>query len=112
MFEESDSDRVIVSEGPATLRIAAHGVGYLTLNTPESANCLNNEMLKAMYDALMYCLGDSQLRVLVLSGKGKNFCAGGDIKTFTAKGEDLPFYIRQATGYLQQVVSLILHQPE
>jgi 2-(1,2-epoxy-1,2-dihydrophenyl)acetyl-CoA isomerase len=42
---------------------------------------------------------------LLLTGEGKNFCAGGDVHTFALKGEKLPDYIRQATAYLQNAVA-------
>jgi 2-(1,2-epoxy-1,2-dihydrophenyl)acetyl-CoA isomerase len=99
---------VLVGAGPVRLTLDAHGIAELTLNTPDTANCLNNEMLMAMGDTLMICHGEPRLRVLILSGAGKNFCAGGDIKTFTAQGDNLPFYIRQATNYLQAVVNSIM----
>ncbi len=108
MKDSKDKKDVIIEDGPVLLSIDSLGVGYLSLNTPETANCLNNEMLTAMTDALMYCHGDKRLRALVLRGNGKNFCAGGDIKTFIAKGDDLPFYVRQATNYLQNVVGLLI----
>lgn len=108
MKNKSGNNEIIIDSGPVILALSENGIATLTLNTPETANCLNNEMLIAMRDALMLCHGEKRLRVLVLNGKGKNFCAGGDIKTFIEKGEDLPFYIRQATSYLQSVVSLLI----
>jgi 2-(1,2-epoxy-1,2-dihydrophenyl)acetyl-CoA isomerase len=42
---------------------------------------------------------------VLITGEGKNFCAGGDVHTFLSKGEDLPYYIRVATGYLQLVAA-------
>ncbi len=103
----------LITEGPVLLSLNSNGVAELTLNTPETANCLNNEMLIAMSEALMICHGESRLRALILKGAGKNFCAGGDIKTFTAQGDNLPYYIRQATNYLQSVASSLirLHVP-
>lgn len=108
MENKSGNAETIIDSGPVLLTLNDDGVATLTLNTPETANCLNNEMLIAMRDALMICHGEKRLRVLVLNGKGKNFCAGGDIKTFIEKGEDLPLYIRQATNYLQSVVGLLI----
>ena len=56
----------------------------------------------------MVCHGQPDLRVLLLSGEGTNFCAGGDIRAFASKGEKLPDYIRQATAYLQNAVTGLL----
>ena len=57
--------------------------------------------LKALYDAIMRLHGEPGARAVLLSGNGKNFCAGGDVKTFASKGEALPDYLRQATQWLQ-----------
>ena len=47
-------------------------------------------------------------RLLLLSGEGPNFCAGGDVKTFAARGEGLPDYLREATSWLQTCVQGLL----
>ncbi len=41
------------------------------------------------------------VRVVLLTGEGRNFCAGGDIHTFESKGAELPDYLREATAWLQ-----------
>ena len=99
---------ILVDSGPVRLALSDNGVGELTLNTPETANCLNNEMLIALSDALMMCHGEPRLRVLILKGAGKNFCAGGDLKTFISKGDELPSYMRQATRHLSVVVNSMI----
>ena len=42
---------------------------------------------------------------MLITGEGANFCAGGDVHTFLAKGEQLPAYIRVATAYLRLVAT-------
>ena len=59
----------------------------------------------------MTATGRPELRVLLLTGEGKNFCAGGDVKTFAAKGEALPDYLREATAWLQNVAAALLALP-
>jgi 2-(1,2-epoxy-1,2-dihydrophenyl)acetyl-CoA isomerase len=56
----------------------------------------------------MACHGRSDVRVALISGKGKNFCAGGDVHTFASKGEGMPDYIRVATAWLQNAVTGLL----
>ncbi len=111
MTAESDTYNTLISEGPALLTLASSGVGELTLNTPDTANCLNSEMLTAMAGALATCREEPSLRALVLRGAGKNFCAGGDIKTFIEKGQELPKYIRGATTQLADVVTAMIRLP-
>jgi 2-(1,2-epoxy-1,2-dihydrophenyl)acetyl-CoA isomerase len=52
--------------------------------------------------------GQPELRVLLITGEGPNFCAGGDVKTFASKGAALPDYLREATSWLQVCVQGLL----
>lgn len=99
----------LVAEGPALLDLAPGGIGHIQLNRPESANGLNIEMLEGMHTVLKACAGEPRIRVVLLSGKGANFCAGGDVHVFASKGEALPYYIRQATSLLQVVIGALIH---
>ncbi|MDI3258149.1 MAG: enoyl-CoA hydratase-related protein [Sinobacteraceae bacterium] len=100
---------ILVAEGQALLHLQGNGVAVLQMNRPETANSLDMAMLEALRDALRKCMGEPRLRVVLLSGRGPNFCAGGDVRTFAAKGEELPYYVRQATALLQEVISLLIH---
>ena len=95
--------RSLISDGLVLLDLA-DGVAHLRLNRPDAANGMSVDLLKALYDAIMLCHGEPDVRVLLLTGEGKNFCAGGDVQAFAARGEALPDYVRQATAYLQDAV--------
>ena len=56
------------------------GVATLTLNRPESLNALTVEMGKELNDAIEAVKADLGSRVLVLTGAGRAFCAGEDVK--------------------------------
>jgi 2-(1,2-epoxy-1,2-dihydrophenyl)acetyl-CoA isomerase len=99
---------VLIAEGPALLELHADGVAHVRLNRPDAANGLNLELLKALHETLMQVHGDGRVRAVLLTGAGKNFCAGGDVHAFLAKGEALPDYIRMATSYLQIVAALLM----
>src|SRR6516225_11387865 len=96
-----------IDTGPLLLDIE-DGIAQLRLNRPDAANGMSAELLSALCDAIMVCHGEADLRVVLLSGEGKNFCAGGDVRAFASKGEKLPDYIRQATAYLQNAVTGLL----
>ena len=98
----------VIDHGPVLLQIE-DGVAHLRLNRPDVANGMNVELLKALCDAIMVCHGAPDVRVVLLTGEGKNFCAGGDVHTFASKGEQLPDYLRQATAYLQTAVARLIH---
>ncbi|NMO01442.1 enoyl-CoA hydratase/isomerase family protein [Gordonia sp. TBRC 11910] len=86
----------------------ADGIGRIRLNRPEAANGLDVDLLKELNEAILRCHGAPDVRVVVLTGAGKNFCAGGDVKTFASKGEALPDYLREATAWLQIATASLL----
>jgi len=57
----------------------ADGVLTLTLNRPDRLNAIDMEMLDALTAALESAAGDAEVRVIVLAGAGRAFCAGADI---------------------------------
>jgi 2-(1,2-epoxy-1,2-dihydrophenyl)acetyl-CoA isomerase len=63
---------------------AKDGVATVTLNRPDAANALNNAMAEELQDALKQVAGDPALRAVLLTGAGKAFCAGQDLKDFTS----------------------------
>jgi enoyl-CoA hydratase len=67
-----------------------HGrVEVLTLNRPESANAMDGELLTALGDALDELEEDGDVRVVVLTGAGRHFCGGMDLRAFS-EGADGP----------------------
>lgn len=58
---------------------------WLSLNNPEQSNAISLEMVDSLTRVLMQADFDPAIRVIVLSGEGKNFCAGGDIKAMKEK---------------------------
>lgn len=58
----------------------AHKIATLTLNRPEHLNTFHNGMLADWAAALRECQADDGVNVVVLTGAGRVFCAGGDVK--------------------------------
>ncbi len=74
------------------------GVGILTLNRPDEMNALNGQMAQDLLDAAITCDGDPAIRAVLITGAGKMFSAGGDLKEFSAQGDGLrAFVVRMAT---------------
>ena len=59
-------------------------LAHLTMNSPERLNALSDDMLAALRDEFTRLMDDTAIRVVVLSGAGKAFCAGHDLKEMTA----------------------------
>ncbi len=55
------------------------GVQGLTLNRPKKRNALNGDLVSALSDALARAAADDDVRVILLRGEGKDFCAGADL---------------------------------
>jgi 2-(1,2-epoxy-1,2-dihydrophenyl)acetyl-CoA isomerase len=81
------------------------GVAHITLNRPDAANSVNLELAKDLLDAALRCEEDPAVRAVVLSGTGKMFCSGGDLKSFGAQGSQLPRYLKDVTTHLHAAVS-------
>ncbi|WP_121065012.1 enoyl-CoA hydratase [Chachezhania antarctica] len=58
-------------------------IAHLHMNAPERLNALSDEMLADLADAFAALKDDTTIRVVILSGEGKAFCAGHDLKQMT-----------------------------
>jgi 2-(1,2-epoxy-1,2-dihydrophenyl)acetyl-CoA isomerase len=72
-----------------TLKLERHGpVGWLINNRPDRLNAMSRPMLDALLEALPRLAEDPAVGVIVLTGAGRGFCAGGDVKAM-AEGNEL-----------------------
>jgi 2-(1,2-epoxy-1,2-dihydrophenyl)acetyl-CoA isomerase len=94
-------------EGPVLLSYGQH-VATLTLNRAEASNGMNIALMRALHEAVMRCHADPRVRVVHLRGKGPNFCAGGDVREFASKGQQLGDFLREVTAYLQMAVGALI----
>jgi enoyl-CoA hydratase/carnithine racemase len=69
---------------PVLLRTDAAGVATLVLNRPRQYNALSAQLLEALDRELAAIAGDEAVRVVILTGAGKAFCAGHDLKEMRA----------------------------
>jgi len=66
---------------PLTIRFEQRGaVAWITLNRPDAMNALSETMCAELRDATERCERDPAIRVIVLTGAGRAFCAGADPK--------------------------------
>ncbi len=60
---------------------------WLTLNNPTTSNSINYEMIEQIVTELNDAELDSEVRVVIITGEGKNFCSGGDLNRMQNKDE-------------------------
>ena len=68
----------------------SEGVLTLTLNRPDKRNALNSSLLEMLLSQLERADLDGEVRVVVLRGAGKDFCAGADLDELLASAERTP----------------------
>jgi 2-(1,2-epoxy-1,2-dihydrophenyl)acetyl-CoA isomerase len=74
--------------GTDLLEQVKDGVAVLTLNRPDRLNAMSRPMLDSLLEALPRLAEDPEIGVVVLTGAGRGFCAGGDVKAM-AEGNEL-----------------------
>lgn len=70
---------------PDLLESVTDGVAVLTLNRPDRLNALSAEMLEGLNDTLTRLAADSTVGAIVITGAGRAFCAGGDVKDMAGR---------------------------
>jgi 2-(1,2-epoxy-1,2-dihydrophenyl)acetyl-CoA isomerase len=68
---------------------AADGIGWLVLNRPDRMNGMTNQMLVETHDCLLEIAKRTDVRVVVLTGAGRGFCPGADLKHYAAGETDV-----------------------
>src|SRR5438270_789579 len=65
----------------ALLETREGGIAWLTLNRPDRLNAFSPTMLEVLGEALQRLGSDAEIATIVITGAGRGFCAGGDVKT-------------------------------
>ena len=99
-----------MSEYSTLLFETRNNVAHITFNRPDAANGINLELARDFSDAIRRSEEDPGVRAVLLSGNGKLFCAGGDLKAFSAQPpDDLPVYLREVTRFLHGAIATFAH---
>ncbi|MFZ9709113.1 MAG: enoyl-CoA hydratase/isomerase family protein [Steroidobacteraceae bacterium] len=96
----------------STVRIERDGaVAIVTLNRPDNANVPHLEMARELRKAAHDLESDSSVRAVVLTGAGKHFCFGGDLRGMITGGAEIEPYLRELTDDLHAAVATFVHLP-
>ena len=77
-------------------------IATVTLNRPERLNAMNRELIAAAIETLERAASDPAIRVLILTGAGKGFCAGGDLAGFAGGEFKQPLPLEQRVSELRR----------
>jgi 2-(1,2-epoxy-1,2-dihydrophenyl)acetyl-CoA isomerase len=86
------------------------GVLTLTMNRPDRLNALTGEMLQGLHDRITRAAADPAIGVIVLTGAGRGFCAGGDVKAMADRAERADTYDDRVQGLRRRMdAARLLH---
>ncbi len=83
----------------------AEQVTTITLNRPDAFNALSLALGRELFHAALEADEDPDVRCLVITGRGKAFCAGGDVKDFVDNLARIGVHIKELTTYLHGAIS-------
>jgi 2-(1,2-epoxy-1,2-dihydrophenyl)acetyl-CoA isomerase len=79
----------------------------ITLNRPKAGNALDADMSKELHQAMLACDEDANIRAVLLTGAGKTFSMGGDLKHFAKHIDNLPYHMKDIIIYLHSTITRI-----
>ena len=97
---------VIAARDPIILSGREGGVATLTLNRPERFNTLSSAMIAALQAELDAIAADTSVRVVVLAGAGRGFCAGHDLKEMRAHADNKAWQSRLFDDCSRMMITL------
>jgi len=83
-------------------------VARITLNRPDEANSINLEMALELMHASIQASESPAVRAVIITGAGKMFSGGGDLKSFAAQEDRLPGHLKQVALYLHAAISRLV----
>jgi 2-(1,2-epoxy-1,2-dihydrophenyl)acetyl-CoA isomerase len=90
--------------------VSRDGIGTITLNRPDVYNALNDEITYELQDALKAVAKDDQIRVVVLTGEGKAFCSGQDLKA--SSGQEKRSFIESLHKRYNPIIRAMRNLPK
>ena len=80
-------------------------VAHITLNRPQDANAMDVQMSLELMHASIECDETDDIRAVLVTGNGKMFSAGGDLKSFAASRGRIRHLVKEMTVYLHGAIS-------
>ncbi len=81
------------------------GVATVTLNRPDAANGINLTLAKELLAVAIECDDNPDIRAVLLTGNGKVFCAGGDLKSFSPAAGNSSYKLKELTALFHAAIA-------
>jgi 2-(1,2-epoxy-1,2-dihydrophenyl)acetyl-CoA isomerase len=93
---------------PDLIETVTDGVAILTLNRPESLNALSEDIRLGLLESIYRLGNDDRVGCIILTGSGRGFCAGGDVKSMA--GRSAKVFEERAEGIRQSNrIAMLMH---
>ncbi|MCP4328018.1 MAG: enoyl-CoA hydratase [Alphaproteobacteria bacterium] len=87
------------------------GIATITMSRPASLNALDVKLAAELREVLEDLREDSDVRVLIITGSGRGFCAGGDVAAFHANLDHEPRYLRDLLLHFHTAMACLVALP-
>jgi 2-(1,2-epoxy-1,2-dihydrophenyl)acetyl-CoA isomerase len=87
-------------------------IATITLNRPDALNALDLALVHTLRDAAVSAAADVAVRCIVLTGAGRAFCAGGDIREFTANASRIGAHVRALSTAMHEAQIALIRAPK
>ena len=101
-------DSATPATGPVLQRGVADGIATLTLNRPRQYNALSRALLEALHGELDLLAADESVRVVIITGAGRAFCSGHDLKEMRAldSAAEVEALFASCSAMMQKLVAM------
>lgn len=100
-----------LGDGDGIALVKTKGIATITLDRPASGNAINLALARALMRAMQSCERDKDVGVVVIRGRGRLFCTGGDLVEIRGQGDGAAAYVRELLSYLHEALNLIATIP-
>lgn len=84
------------------------GIASITLNRAAQGNAINLNVARTLLDFAIKCDHDPEIRCVLLTGTGRFFCTGGDIREFCNAEQNIPHFLSELAGILHLAISRLM----
>jgi len=82
-----------------------NNIATIKINRPKANNAIDLNFAKDLMDVSIICSENTEVKAIIITGAGKLFCPGGDLKAFNSQKDNLSNHLKELTTYLHAAIS-------